>query len=199
LPNSNEFGRICGTSLIKGVRWCCRFLVRQVAAFSTPMSSLHLKPPSHHLLGPTPSVSSYAGDTPSTSSSEPSTFQPTPKSNGSDQGSAASSPKRISAGLYKLQTNFDQNPEGLEPESQQRGGPSGEAEGEEGEEYDSEQEFRAARRHRSSLHTTFTADEERQVVKRFDRRLVTFLALLYMLSFLDRSSKCLVAERFQTL
>jgi len=152
------------------------------------MSSLHLRPPSHHLPGPTPSVSSYAGDTPSTSSSEPSTFQPTPKSNGSDQGSAASSPKRISAGLYKLRTNFDQNPEELGPESQKYGGPSGEEGGEEGEEYDSEKEFRAARRHRSSFHTAYTADEERQVVKRFDRRLVIFLALLYLLSFLDRSN-----------
>lgn len=158
------------------------------------MSSLHLKPPSHRAPGPTPSVSSYAGDTPSTSSSEPSTCQPTPESNGSDQGSAASSPKRTSAGLHKLRTNFDQDPEGLSlgPESQKRGGPSGEeqeAEEEEEEEYDSEKEFRAARRHPlSSSRTAYTADEERRVVKRFDRRLVIFLALLYLLSFLDRSN-----------
>ena len=31
--------------------------------------------------------------------------------------------------------------------------------------------------------------EERAVVKKLDRRLVLFVALLYMLSFLDRSSK----------
>jgi hypothetical protein len=34
----------------------------------------------------------------------------------------------------------------------------------------------------------YTPDEERAVVKKFDRRLVLFVALLYMLSFLDRSS-----------
>lgn len=35
----------------------------------------------------------------------------------------------------------------------------------------------------------FTSEEESEVVKRFDRRLVPFLALLYLLSFLDRSSE----------
>lgn len=34
----------------------------------------------------------------------------------------------------------------------------------------------------------YTPDEEKAVVKKFDRRLVLFIALLYMLSFLDRSS-----------
>lgn len=46
---------------------------------------------------------------------------------------------------------------------------------------------------RASVSTThsyqlYTPDEERAVVKKFDRRLVLFVALLYMLSFLDRSS-----------
>ena len=36
--------------------------------------------------------------------------------------------------------------------------------------------------------TLYTPDEERAVVKKLDRRLVLFVALLYMLSFLDRSS-----------
>lgn len=34
----------------------------------------------------------------------------------------------------------------------------------------------------------YTLDEEAEIVKAFDRRLVPFLALLYLLSFLDRSS-----------
>lgn len=34
----------------------------------------------------------------------------------------------------------------------------------------------------------FTPEEEKEVVRVFDRRLVPFLALLYLLSFLDRSS-----------
>ena len=36
---------------------------------------------------------------------------------------------------------------------------------------------------------SFTAEEEMAVVKKFDRRLTLFMALLYMLSFLDRSSE----------
>lgn len=35
----------------------------------------------------------------------------------------------------------------------------------------------------------YTPDEEQAVVMRLDRRLVLFMAFLYMLSFLDRSSK----------
>lgn len=35
----------------------------------------------------------------------------------------------------------------------------------------------------------YTPDEDRAVLRRLDRRLVSFMALLYCLSFLDRSSK----------
>lgn len=35
---------------------------------------------------------------------------------------------------------------------------------------------------------SYSAEEERAVVDKFDRRLVLFVAFLYMLSFLDRSS-----------
>lgn len=47
---------------------------------------------------------------------------------------------------------------------------------------------------RNSLSTTnsyqlYTPDEERAVVRKFDRKLVVFVAGLYMLSFLDRSSE----------
>lgn len=49
------------------------------------------------------------------------------------------------------------------------------------------------RRRRASVSTVqsyqlYTPDEERAVVRKFDRKLVLFVALLYMLSFLDRSS-----------
>lgn len=40
-----------------------------------------------------------------------------------------------------------------------------------------------------SFQLRYTPDEERAVVKKFDRKLVLFVALLYMLSFLDRSSE----------
>ena len=35
---------------------------------------------------------------------------------------------------------------------------------------------------------TYTPEEEAAVVRKFDRKLVVFVALLYMFSFLDRSS-----------
>lgn len=35
----------------------------------------------------------------------------------------------------------------------------------------------------------YTPDEDRSVLKNLDRRLVLFMALLYCLSFLDRSSE----------
>ena len=43
---------------------------------------------------------------------------------------------------------------------------------------------------------TWTVEEEKTVVKKFDRRLVLFMALLYMLSFLDRSSESALCLRF---
>lgn len=58
-----------------------------------------------------------------------------------------------------------------------------------------EEEEEAIEKERDTLQRTnsfspaFTPEEERAVIKKFDRRLVLFMALLYMLSFLDRSSK----------
>lgn len=57
-----------------------------------------------------------------------------------------------------------------------------------------EYEERGRRGHRASVSTThsfqlYTPDEEHAVVRKFDRNLVLFVALLYMLSFLDRSSE----------
>jgi len=62
---------------------------------------------------------------------------------------------------------------------------------EDGDEYQ-DTDHRAGRR-RASVSTVqsyqlYTPDEERAVVGKFDRKLVLFVALLYMLSFLDRSS-----------
>ena len=60
---------------------------------------------------------------------------------------------------------------------------------------DDEKDERPVFARRGSASTThsfqlYTPDEERAVVRKFDRRLVLFVALLYMLSFLDRSSMC---------
>ena len=58
-------------------------------------------------------------------------------------------------------------------------------EGREGEEKLSQWKRRQRRKRR----LRWTEEEEQAMVKKFDRRLVLFLALLYMLSFLDRSSE----------
>lgn len=58
--------------------------------------------------------------------------------------------------------------------------------------YLASQRRRRRRRRSSQTHRfffTFTAEEERVVVKKLDRRIVFFVSLLYMLSFLDRSSR----------
>jgi len=39
----------------------------------------------------------------------------------------------------------------------------------------------------------YTPDEDKAVLRKLDRRLVAFMALLYCLSFLDRSSECVSA------
>ena len=63
-----------------------------------------------------------------------------------------------------------------------------------GEDEDSDEEGNKYRRRRGTSMSTvqsfqlYTPDEERAVVRKFDRKLVLFVALLYMLSFLDRSS-----------
>ena len=64
---------------------------------------------------------------------------------------------------------------------------------EKGEEEDGSEEYHDRGARRASVSTThsyqlYTPDEERAVVRKFDRKLVLFVALLYMLSFLDRSS-----------
>jgi hypothetical protein len=58
--------------------------------------------------------------------------------------------------------------------------------------------YRDSGRRRASVSTVqsyqlYTPDEERAVVRKFDRKLVLFVALLYMLSFLDRSSEFVVS------
>ncbi|KUI68434.1 hypothetical protein VM1G_03960 [Cytospora mali] len=57
--------------------------------------------------------------------------------------------------------------------------------GEDGRGEEEEEEEEAEKSHNGF---NYTAEEEQAVVRKFDRRLVLFVALLYMLSFLDRSS-----------
>jgi hypothetical protein len=59
------------------------------------------------------------------------------------------------------------------------------------EESDEEEEYTGSMSRVTSLSKSYTVEEEKAIVRKFDRRLVLFMALLYMLSFLDRSSQTL--------
>jgi hypothetical protein len=54
---------------------------------------------------------------------------------------------------------------------------------------DSEKEDLRPARRVGSRSKEYTHEEEQAIVRKFDRRLTLFIALLYMLSFLDRSSQ----------
>lgn len=62
--------------------------------------------------------------------------------------------------------------------------------------YNSGPEFRENKPSRTRSSLEYSAAEEAQVVKMFDRKLVPFLALLYLLSFLDRSSQSSLRLKF---
>ena len=79
-------------------------------------------------------------------------------------------------------------------EMEERKGGSGYASDEERDAYDDAGRRGRGRRTSASTAASFqlyTPDEEKAVVRKFDRRLVIFMAGLYMLSFLDRSSMSL--------
>ena len=70
------------------------------------------------------------------------------------------------------------------------------------EEHDSEDEDRTVEfgrsrtaSVRSTISINYTPEEEKAVLKKLDRRLALFMALLYLLSFLDRSSMSLRSQK----
>lgn len=128
------------------------------------MAGLHLPP-------------SAAGNA---SSSDSSSSNPrfTPISNGSEEEYPASKPVNSPVGNLRLQTNFE--------DGMGAGGSVSDMDDE--NTHDSAEELEGKDRRRQSR-PKFSLEEEREVVKVFDRRLVPFLALLYLLAFLDRSSK----------
>lgn len=86
----------------------------------------------------------------------------------------------------RVQTNFDKLHRSVDAGAEEEEEDDGESHVLHG--YNSDEELEGKYRPAGSLHHC-TAEEERQVVRTFDRKLVPFLALLYLLSFLDRSSK----------
>ncbi|EPS32731.1 hypothetical protein PDE_07691 [Penicillium oxalicum 114-2] len=101
----------------------------------------------------------------------------TPESNYSDEEYSMSNPQASPARALRLQTNFDE---------EVGTGQSGPTE-EDCDLFDSADEF-DSKSVKTPSRPRFTAEEEKQVVRKFDRKLVPFLALLYLLAFLDRSN-----------
>lgn len=114
-----------------------------------------------------------AGNGSDSSSSNP---RYTPVSNGSDEDAPASKPVKSPVGPLRLQTNFeDAAPGGSVSDVEDRNTDHS------GEEFE-------GKKRRAGSAPKYTVEEEGEVVRIFDRRLVPFLGLLYLLSFLDRSS-----------
>lgn len=113
----------------------------------------------------------------SASSSTSSNPRFTPISYGSDEEIPESGPSKSHILPLRVQTNFQDHPDAGDPlsdiENESRYNESEELEG---------------KLPNVGPAPEYTPEEEEQVVRRFDRRLVPFLALLYLLSFLDRSS-----------
>lgn len=132
------------------------------------MASLHLPP------------SPRAGNGSSSASGASSNPQYTPVSNGSDEeGSAPLFPETYPHRGLRLQTRFSDDAEIRDQFAHY--------EDEIGFEYHTGEDMEQ-KMYRVSSAREYTAQEEKEVVRSFDRRLVPFLALLYLLSFLDRSS-----------
>ena len=87
---------------------------------------------------------------------------------------------------YELE---DLNP-GFQDTKRPKSRPHSEFDDWESEDENNPQTYRSRRPSVSTVQSfiLYTPDEERSVIKKFDKRLVLFVALLYMLSFLDRSS-----------
>ena len=113
----------------------------------------------------------------STSSSTSSNPRFTPVSYGSNEDNTVPGPAKSPIGPLRLQTNFQDH--------QDVGGPLSEFESD--SMYHANEELEG-KMPRGGLGARYTPEEESEVVRIFDRKLVPFLALLYLLSFLDRSS-----------
>ena len=94
-----------------------------------------------------------------------------------------STPKHPAVGNLRVQTDFGDAGNNMEAEGEGYADYDGDHSG-----YESEQDFRPKETSRARSLPEYTIAEEREVVKKLDRKLVPFLALCYLLSFLDRSS-----------
>lgn len=143
------------------------------------MSSLHIPPPAGNIL--------------SDDSASPSNSNYTPASSGArgyehdheDEEYSAHKSGKAPIGNLRLQTDFGDDAEA--------GGPTSE---DEANRYDSDEDLEG-KTTRPGDGPKYTLEEEQEVVALFDRRLVPFLALLYLLAFLDRSSMFLLDSSYE--
>ncbi|KAG5286916.1 MFS transporter [Histoplasma capsulatum G186AR] len=136
--------------------------------------------------------SSIVGDTSSTNSSSHSNFLLTPEdgSSGSREGNAQSSHREQHLSeLGRLQTNFhsDQHNESFAESRKLEHRAYGSDMSDNSEDCTPKEAEAYSYTDEPTL-KSYTLEEERRVVKKFDLRLTMFMALLYMLSFVDRSN-----------
>lgn len=132
-------------------------------------------------------TASEPAEIPSVSNSDttPSNTQYNPVSDGTNGQSSSSNPRRPGAGALRIQTDFGNSYKDTETDD---GGFSDEDD-DHHTGYESGPESRRRKFPRASSLLEYTVAEEGEVVRKFDHKLVPFLALLYLLSFLDRSSR----------
>jgi len=106
----------------------------------------------------------------------------TPVSDRTDDGPSYSHSRRPEKGSLRVQTDFGSADNTDISEIFSDGDESYNG-------YNSAPEIRENKPPRTGSSLEYSAAEESEVVKKFDRKLVPFLALLYLLSFLDRSSQ----------
>ncbi|KAB5572062.1 major facilitator superfamily transporter [Coniochaeta sp. 2T2.1] len=111
-----------------------------------------------------------------------------------DSDSDSDSDLAVGAGAGLLGSGHDDTAEAYELQDRRQQNISSDDDDEEKDGTTAQDSQRRRRRRRAGSTSTaasftlYTPDEERAVVRKFDRRLVLFVALLYMLSFLDRSN-----------
>lgn len=158
------------------------------------MSSETCPPHGSYTLSPPVSIETH-----STSSFNHSNEPLTPESNGSIEDDRGDSQTRVRTSrplhLPPLQTTFEDEAtdDAGDEDVNEADRPSSEDKSEIYDDYDDDYDgYESNGEVKSSPKSgrpDYSLQEESEVVKQFDRRLVLFLALLYLLSFLDRSSK----------
>ena len=166
-----------GGNLTNTAPWECRILAACIIVKSGLIDTPSLRPQPWHTQCPSMASEARHGRAPSAYGK---------MSSASSSNSSSSNAKLTPDSISDSDLELDQLGESYKIR------PSGE--GAAGDDEDSDEEGKNYRRRRGTSISTvqsfqlYTPDEERAVVRKFDRKLVLFVALLYMLSFLDRSS-----------